>query len=66
MHIFVLYTFFISNDCFQLSLSVAKLAHELSFKCCLGVAYYIQASSYLDTSYIYHKSRPNNIFMVSL
>ena len=32
-----LHAFFISNTCFQLSLSVAQFFDELSFKCCLGV-----------------------------
>ena len=33
-----IHSFFISNVFFQLSLCVAYLSHELSFKCCLGVA----------------------------
>ena len=37
----ILYAFFTSNAIFQLTLSVAQLFDELSFKCCLGVAYYI-------------------------
>ena len=37
----ILYAFFISNAFFQLTLSVARLFHELSFKCCLGVVWYI-------------------------
>ena len=35
-----LHAFFISNVFFQLSLSVAKVFHEFSCRCCLGVAYY--------------------------
>ena len=30
--------FFSSNPFFQLRLSAAQLSHELSFKCCLGIA----------------------------
>ena len=37
----VITRFFISNTFFQLSVSVAYLFHELSFKCCLGVAWFI-------------------------
>ena len=35
----LLHAFFISNAVFQLNLTVAKLFHELSLKCCLSVAY---------------------------
>ena len=37
----VITRFFISNTFFQLSVSVGYLFHEWSFKCCLGVAWFI-------------------------
>ena len=52
----VLHAFFISNAFFQLSLSVASLFSKLSFKCCLGVAYYIGTLSYRDTLYFLYLS----------
>ena len=42
-------SYFISTLFFQLSLSAAKLFHELSFRCCLGVASYIFPSLYRET-----------------
>ena len=41
----VIHAFFTSKAFFQLSLIVAKRFHGLSFKCCLGVALQIAASS---------------------
>ena len=37
---------------FQLSLSVAWLFNELTVKCCLSVAYYIEALSYRNMLYV--------------
>ena len=45
-------SFFISNAFFQLSLSVALLFNELSLKCCLSVAYYIEAFTNRDMLYL--------------
>ena len=41
MELYSFTCFFLSNTFIQVSLSVAYLSHKLSFKCCLGVAYYI-------------------------
>ena len=46
-----IYAFFNSQRFFQLSLSVAYNFNELSLKCCLSVAHYIEALSYQDTLY---------------
>ena len=51
-------SFFISNAFFQ-----------RSFKCCLGVSWYIQASSYWDTflfTIFVSMSRPRSVFAVSM
>ena len=60
--------FFISDAFFRLSVSVAYLFHELSFKCCLGVANIYKHHN--DTLFIFtifvFMSRPRSIYVVSM
>ena len=48
--------FFSKKRFFQPSLRVAWRFNKLSPKCCLSVAYYIEAMSYQDTLYFLHLS----------
>ena len=51
-----IHSVFRSNAFFQLSLSVAKCFIELSLRCCLRVAYYMEALSYRDRLYFVYLS----------
>ena len=51
-----IHSVFRTNAFFQLSLSVAKCFIELSLRCCLRVAYYMEALSYRDRLYFVYLS----------